>query len=411
MRLEILRISAFRNLWLGQAISQVGDSLYFVIFMFMVKKITDSVAMVGYVNAMAALPFLLLGPLAGVVADRKDRRMLMSASDVASGTILLLFAVTLLVSGEPPLWALMATPFLLSSMRTFFLPAKNAAIPSLVPVARLTEANVLSATTQYMMPLLGLGLSASALGVLYTVAPNAFFVLAVSLNAVSFFGSALFIRRLPALVPPPKAEPTHAWRDFVEGLTYVRSRAELVSLLSLSVAMSLMVSPFFVVYVASNEAWFGGKPQTLAWFEFSFFVGMILGSIALGRRPVKHPGLAYVFGTLVVGVTVGAMAFSRTFPTFCLLNLLAGLGLPYAQIPIAVYLQSTVPDGFMGRVNSVLSTLSMGVMPIGMALAGVLVEGVGLAPAFLIMGGGMGAVALIGWSVRPFRDTRIPDSA
>ena len=408
MRLDILRISAFRNLWLGQAVSQVGDSLYFVIFMFMVKKISGSVAMVGYVDAMAALPFLLMGPIAGVIADRKDRRALMIASDVASGAVLLLFAGTILLFGEPPVWTLMLTPFLLSTMRAFFLPAKNAAIPALVPIERLTEANALSATTQNMMPLIGLGISASALGVLYTIAPQAFFMLAVTLNAVSFLVSAMFVRRLPPLVPPARAADTHPWRDFVEGLRYVRSRVEITALLSLSVAMSLMVSPFFVVYVASNAAWYGGKPQTLAWFEFSFFVGMILGSMAIGRWAVHRPGLGYVAGTLACGLTVAAMAVSRTFPAFCALNLLAGLGLPYAQIPIAVYLQSTVPDAFMGRVNSVLSTLSMGIMPIGMALGGVLVEVAGLAPAFLIMGGGMGAVALIGWAVRPFRDTVIP---
>ena len=327
---------------------------------------------------------------------------------MASGAVLLLFAGTILLFGEPPVWTLMLTPFLLSTMRAFFLPAKNAAIPALVPIERLTEANALSATTQNMMPLIGLGISASALGVLYTIAPQAFFMLAVTLNAVSFLVSAMFVRRLPPLVPPARAADTHPWRDFVEGLRYVRSRVEITALLSLSVAMSLMVTPFFVVYVASNEAWFGGKPQTLAWFEFSFFVGMILGSMAIGRWAVHRPGLGYVAGTLACGLTVAAMAVSRTFPAFCALNLLAGLGLPYAQIPIAVYLQSTVPDAFMGRVNSVLSTLSMGIMPIGMALGGVLVEVAGLAPAFLIMGGGMGAVALIGWAVRPFRDTVIP---
>lgn len=411
-RLDILRIRAFRDLWLGQAISQVGDALYFVIFMFMVKRLTGSTPMVGYVDAAAALPFFLLGPIAGVLADRIDRRRLMVVSDVASGMVLVLFAAVVAIWPSPPHWTLFVVPFLLSCLRAIFLPSKNAAIPALVPTDRLMEANALSATTQNMMPLIGLAISGSMLGVLFALSERYFFALTVLLNACSFLISAAYVRRLPALVPKREGDDvSHPWLEFVEGLRFLRSRKVLVALLSLSVAMSLMISPFFVVYVHSNEVWFGGLPQTLAWFEFSFFLGMIIGSIAVGHLDVRRPGLGYVFGTLFVGFSVAGMAFSRTIPGFVGLNLAAGLALPFAQIPVAVYLQATVPNGFLGRVNSVLSTLSMGVMPIGMALGGLLVESAGIVNAFLAMGLGMGVVALIGLLHQPFRASLIPRTA
>ncbi|MCB8931848.1 MAG: MFS transporter [Fimbriimonadaceae bacterium] len=411
-RLDILRIRAFRDLWLGQAISQVGDSLYFVIFMFMVKRLTGSTPMVGYVDAAAALPFLLLGPIAGVLADRIDRKRLMVLSDVSSGAVLLLFAGVVCLWPSPPTWTLLAVPFLLSCLRAIFLPSKNAAIPSLVPKDRLMEANALSATTQNMMPLIGLAISGSLLGVFFALFERYFFATAVLLNACSFLISAAYVRRLPALRPDAtEGAATHPWADFLEGLRFLRSRSVLLALLGLSVAMSLMVSPFFVVYVHSNQEWFGGLPQTLAWFEFSFFLGMILGSMAVGRLDVRRPGLGYVFGTLFVGLAVAGMAFVRTVPGFVAMNLAAGLAIPFAQIPVAVYLQATVPSGFLGRVNSVLSTLSVGVMPIGMAAGGLLVESAGIVNAFLAMGFGMGVVALVGLLHQPFRSSLIPRTA
>src|SRR5512141_456562 len=102
---QLLQYRAFRNLWLGQAISQLGDSIYYVAFMFMAQSVTGSFAMVGYVGAMEMLPYMLFGPYAGVLADRMDRRKVMLYSDLASAAFLLGFAV--LVSafgGSPPTW-------------------------------------------------------------------------------------------------------------------------------------------------------------------------------------------------------------------------------------------------------------------------------------------------------------------
>src|SRR5579862_8820226 len=126
-----LRIAPFRALWLGQAISQLGDAFYYIAFMFMVQKVTGSSVMVGYVGALEALPFLLLGSYAGVVVDRLDRRRIMLLSDLCSGLALVGLAACIWLQRQPPVWALLVTPFVLSSVRCFFMPAKSASIPSL----------------------------------------------------------------------------------------------------------------------------------------------------------------------------------------------------------------------------------------------------------------------------------------
>src|SRR5262249_9673205 len=157
---------AFRRLWIGQAVSQFGDAFYGLLFLFMVDRLTGSPALVGVVGALEALPFLCFSPLAGVLADRLGRRELMLCTGPCRAGVLLALGGFLLVHTRPPLVLLLVTPFLLSLINVFFAPAKSAAIPSLVPTDRLMEANALSTATQSLMPLLGLGLSGSVLGLL-----------------------------------------------------------------------------------------------------------------------------------------------------------------------------------------------------------------------------------------------------
>lgn len=408
----ILRLDAFRNLWLGQAISQLGDAFYYVAFMYMVQKVTGSGAWVGAVGALESLPFLIFGPYAGVVADRIDRRRIMLVSDLVSGATLLLFGLSILAFGKPMLWTLLAVPFILSTVRVFFMPAKSAAIPTVVPNEELTRANALSMTTQNLMPLMGLALSAGILGLLYKLSPTFFYISIAVVNSFSFLGSAVFIRRLPELLPARKGgEPTHAIADLKEGVAYLRQRHDLKVFTALLTVFRLFVAPFFVVYLAANDQWFGGKPETITWFEFSFFAGMVTGSAFAGRIPVLHPTRWFGACLAVVGLSVGAMAFSPSIGLFVLWNVIAGLVIPLGDIPMMTYMQRSVPDAFRGRVSAVRDMIATGIMPIGMSLAGVMVDKAGLVVSFLIMGGGMTLACLYGFLDSRYRNVTTPEEA
>lgn len=404
---DVLRIRPFRSLWLGQAISQLGDAFYFVIFMFMVKKITNDDAMVGFVGAVDTLPFLLFSMVGGTLADRMDRKKLMVASDIICGVALSLFAAVIALNATPPVWTIFVIAFTLSTVRVFFFPAKNAAIPALVPPESLMTANSLSAATQNVMPMISLSLSASVLALLYDSSPSLFFLCAVAINSVSFFASAAFLATLPTIKPDRERAEVHPAQDMVEGLRYLGTRHVLKVLMCLQGSLTLLISPFFVVYVAANEQWFGGKPSTLAWFECSFFVAMVFTSILVGRMNVKRAGQGFIWGLATVGLAVVAMAFTRDFWVFLGLQFVCGVAVPFADIPMATYIQSSTPDAFRGRVNSVLNIVRIGLAPIGYSLGGVLVQNAGLANAFIIMGIGMAGSALGGLVDAQFRTLRI----
>ena len=406
----VLRHAPFRNLWLGQAISEAGNAFYFVTFMFMAGELTHSKAVVGYVGAAETIPFLLLGPYAGVVADRFDRRQIMLLSDLGSALILLLFGACVLLGIASSVPILLGVAFALSAVRVFFNPAKTAAIPDLVQEEDLVAANALSSATRNFMQMAGLGASAAILAALYKLSPTGFFLGAVLVNALSFVGSAYYVWLLPVLLPPAK-EPAHPWTEFTQGLRYVQGRRDLVVLIVLLALFRLFVAPFWVFYYAANKDWFGGKPETLAFFEFAFVVGMVAGSALMGRAKPKRPAIWFIVGLGLSGLPVVAMAYTRDIVAFSLWNFVCGILIPIGDIPLTTYLQQSVPSAYRGRVSSVEGTFATGVMPIGMGLGGRLQESIGTLMGFVIIGLGMTGSCLLGLLDRTFRRIRLDSSA
>jgi DHA3 family macrolide efflux protein-like MFS transporter len=305
----------------------------------------------------------------------------------------------------------MVTAATLSTSRVFFMPARGAAVPALVPAEMLLKANSLSAATQNFMPLISLSLSAGVLAILYAVSPTWFFLSAILLNMLSFVGSAIFVAKLPKILPDREAvHEVHPIQDLKDGVAYVRGRHELWVMLGLQVLLNLMISPFFVVYLAANKAWFNDMPQNLAWLEFSFFLGMVISSAVVGKFKIARPGLAYIVSIVGVGVAVAMMGFTPYFWPFVCWNVLAGLFIPFGNIPVNTYMQITVPDAFRGRVNSAWTMAGIGVQPLGLSLGGVLVQDVGIVGGFVTMGAGMAAAAMVGLIDGRFRRMTMPES-
>ena len=285
---ELLRVPAFRNLWVGQAISQLGDSLYYLVFLFMVDRLTGDPKMVGMAGVAQTLPFLLLSPYAGVLADRADRRRIMLGADVFSAITLFLFALLVWRNPTPPAWTLIATGAALSCINVFFAPAKSAAIPQVVPPDLLTPANALSLATQNLMPMLGIALSGTLLGALYLISPSYFFLGAILLNALSFAVSALFVARLPTLTPARSATSlgmaAQGLQDLKEGLHYLRGQTTLIVMVVLNFWYSSPLRRlcwFMCGSTASGSAANTGPSRSARWRSFLVWCCAVFSSSGL----------------------------------------------------------------------------------------------------------------------------------
>ena len=412
-RNSVLKIRDFRNLWLAQATSQFGDAFYIWIFIYMVDQITKNPVTVGYMGVLEGIPFLLFSPLAGVAADRIDRKKIMRWADLASFAWLMILAATVFLLKTPPIWLLFLSGFSLSTINTFFMPAKGALIPQLVPKEKLMEANGLSAATQNMMPLIGMGLSGGGLVIVQKLYPDLFFPIAIFLNALTFLGSAYFVSKLPTLRIPRTEEESHDHigaiiKDAKDGLKYVCSKKVLKVAFGMQTALFLLTSLYMTTYITINRVRFGGGFNTLALMEVMQGAAVVIASLIVAKIAFKKVSKPYIWGLIFSGGNIVGMALSQNFWYFLSFNAIAGFAFPFCEVPLSTYIQMAVPNEVLGRVNSLLTMITMGITPIGAFFAGHIIKTIGPGNVFAFMGVGLIITALVGLSIREFREELMP---
>src|SRR6202007_1369625 len=151
--IDLLRRNrSFRQLWLGQVVSQMGDWFDTIALYTIILTLTGSGRDIGLVLVARFVPSFLFGPLSGVVADRFSRQRIMIVSDLLRALVVLGF---LFVRRADQLWIIYVLTVLQLALSTFFEPAKTAIIPSIVSDRELVAANAISSVTWSVMLTLG----------------------------------------------------------------------------------------------------------------------------------------------------------------------------------------------------------------------------------------------------------------
>ena len=228
--LELLRVNHdFRRLFVGQLVSQTGDWFNSVALFTLLLRLSGSGEAVGYILIIKLLPSFFVGPLAGVVADRFNRKTIMIISDVARGVRVLGF---LLVQRPEQVWLIYAPAAVEIAVATFFDPAKSAAIPNIVSREELISANALSSASWSVTLALGAalgGVVTNAFGsnTAFVIDSISFFVSAAYISAVHFGSSTSKRDRAKHLSLADATGVT----DLVEGARYLRSNPRVMALL------------------------------------------------------------------------------------------------------------------------------------------------------------------------------------
>lgn len=400
---------------MAQTVSLLGDSIYFLVFMFMAKEASGNNFQVGLVMTASAVPFLILSPYAGVVADRFDRRTIMAWADLSSSVLTLALASLAWFQPIPSAWVIGCFAFALSTVNAFFMPARMAAMPRLLPPELLNKGNGVFMVTQQMMWMLGTALSLTVLAAIYEVIPHRFLFASALFNSATFLFSAYWVLRLPNILPKKEDgehdEPQHGFREFTSGLKAVFRNPVLQVALPSNLVAQAFISGFFIAYLEANKVWFGGDFRLFAGIEMSFAVPMAIFGFIVGRMTIARPGLAYSLATGFVGLTVLMMAFGQKLWVFMFWNALAGIVIPFAWLPIQTYIQSAFSDSVRGRVSSTWISSQMGVQPVGMLCVGPLIDWLGLVRAIEVMGGGMALAGFVGLLFPGCREARMPTLA
>jgi predicted MFS family arabinose efflux permease len=373
LQVPVLRHRDFRLLFYGQAVSVLGDALFPVALAFAVLDGLDgSPAQLGFVLAAQVVPMTFLVLVAGVWADRVSRRRLMLLSDVGR-CVVQAAAAALLLTGAAQLWHLIVLVALYGSFEAFFRPASGGLIPALVPVRELQQANSLIALAMNVGQVLG----PAAAGVLIVaLSPGA----AVAIDAGTFVVSAAF---LVALREPPREahHAEHAPEFLAElkgGVREVRSRRWMVAFMPALSAYHFAALPCVLALgavLADRELDGAGSWAIIV---ASFGAGTIAGS-ALGlrwkpRRPMQAASLAFVAAACQPAI----IALAGSTAAIAGFEALAGVAVAIGFAQWETTLGRLIPADALSRVTSLDWFTTVGLMPVGYALAGPLAEHFGL---------------------------------
>lgn len=383
-RASLLRDDArFRRYFLGLATSTVGDRITFVALPFAVLSVEDSAGAVALVVAAQTLPFALLALVAGVVADRRDRRAIVLASDLVRAVTQGL-AAALLLSGVAEVWQLAVLAAVFGAADAYFMPATQGMLPQLVPARRLQEANALRGVVDSSAMILG-PVVAGLLVV--TLGPGG----ALALDAVTFLVS---FACLVGVVPDAVARAGETTETLLEGLRggwrEVRSRPWLTAGLGGLGMYTVVVLPsIYVLGPVLAERELGGAG---AWAAITvvFGVGTLVGNaVALRWRP-RRPMVAIVCGLAVASLQAAIIGSGLPVAVIALLEGFAGVGVALFFTLWDSVLQEQIPEHALSRVSSYDFFLSVGLGAAGAAGAGAVAEAVGLQETLV----GMSALAV-----------------
>ena len=349
---ELLRGNRnFRQLWLGQVVSQLGDWFDTLALFTLVLKLTGSGRAIGLVLVARFLPSVVMGPLSGVVADRFSRRTIMLVSDAARAVVVLGF---LFVRRPEQLWLIYVLTVLQLSFSTFFEPAKTAAIPSIVQERELVVANSIASITWSVMLTLGAAIGGAITDWFGT---DAAFVI----DSLTYLASgALIISvRLPKRAARPKTKLTVGkalgLTDTLEGLRYVWARPRVFALLLVKPAWGLgggiltLLAVFGEKIFPVGHTAAAGVGVLYAARGIGTAVGPVFARAIMGesrRRMTTTIGFAFLLG----GVFYAGFGVAHNYALALLMLFTAHMGGSILWVFSTVLLQWAVEDNFRGRV-------------------------------------------------------------
>jgi MFS family permease len=268
----------FRHLWYGQVVSELGDWLNSIAIYTLVLKLSGTGTAMASAMMAKLLPIFFVSPLAGVLIDRMDRKVIMITSDVLRFVVVLGF---LLVEDAGDLWLLYTLAVVEIALAGFFEPARSAIIPSLTPREDLVTANALSGSTWSVMLAVGAALGGALVSWFGIKA-------AFIIDAFTFLLSAWFIARIQSpkeALAKEKAERSDAsgFRTLVDGMRYLISQPMI----------------FVLALMKSGLAVAGGVMTLIPLYANKMFASASAISMAIGAM-YSARGLGAALGPILV---------------------------------------------------------------------------------------------------------------
>lgn len=378
--LRALKYKNYRLFFGGQSISLVGMWMQSIAMSWLVYRLTNSAMLLGVIGFVNQIPSFILSPIAGVYADRWNRRYML----IGTQSLLMVQSLTLaglVISGVVAVWHLVALAFFSGMINAFDAPARQSFVVDMIEQKNdLGNAIALNSAIFNGSRLIGPSLA----GLIITAAGEGICFL---INGLSYVAIIYALMAMRIHSREHGVHNTHVLQELKEGFSYVCNHFPIRSLLILVALVSLVGMPYVVLMPIFAKEILGGGPSTLGFLMASSGVGALTGAFFLAsRRDFKRAGRLIPFAAMIFGGGLIAFSFSRFYLYSFALMLITGFGLMVQMALSNTSLQTTVDDDKRGRVMSFYTMAFMGMAPFGSLLAGGLAHRIG-APHTLLLGG------------------------
>ncbi len=386
-----LAVPNYRKFFAGQAVSLAGTWMQSVALAWLVLQLTGSATWLGLAIALQTLPILLLGPYAGVLVDRVDKRRLLVGTQTAAAVQALLLGVLTVRDDVTMAWVLVLS-LALGLVNTMDNPARQAFVREMVPERLVRNAVtlnsvVVNASRAVGPAVAGVLIATLGVGVCFLV------------NAASFAAVIVAYLAMDATALRPSTPTPRAPGQLRQGLAYVRRTPDLLVPLLMMALVGTLTYEFQVSLPALVTDTFGEGATTLGWIFSAMGIGAVVGGLvsasrhATGIRPMVASSTAFGAATLVT-------ALAPTVPFALAALLLVGAASVWFLSVGNATLQVTSRPEMRGRVMALWAVAFLGSTPVGGPLVGWLAEhasprwALGVGAAAALLAAALGASAL-----------------
>ena len=375
-----LRHRNYQLFFFGQGLSLIGTWMQGIALGWLVYRLTGSELLLGVVVFASQMPTFLVAPLAGVLADRINRRRLL----VTTQTLAMLQAFVLAgltMAGVVTTWQIILLSATLGLINAFDLPIRQAFVVEMLESrADLPNAIALNSFMVNGARLIG----PSVAGVLIAVVGEGVCFLLNGVSFVAVIAALLAMRIKPAV---RHAQKSHVLHNLQEGLVYAFGFAPIRAVLLLVATVSLFGMSYGVLMPVFAKDVLHGGPQTLGYLSAASGVGALGGAVLLAsRKSIRGLGRVIMLASALFGAALIAFSYSRNlYLSLCLLAV-AGFGMMIQFASSNSLIQTIVDDDKRGRVMSFYVMAFMGMGTFGSLLAGWLARLFG-APTTVAIGG------------------------
>ena len=403
---QLWRDRNFLSLISGTFFSVIGDGSYFIILGWFVLNVTGSEFALGTTLTFASIPRIIFMLLGGAVADRINKKLILVLSLWMRALILGLFVAVLIgMHGNPALWLVDVVAVVFGTIDAFFYPANSSVVPSVVPSMVLDRANSLVQTVQQLSTVLGPLLAA---GLLWMREYQGMFgSIAVIFAASSVILSFLQIRKgEQKLVHQNDEKPFSILNDIWDGIRFVASVRILVLVMIVTLGINLLFMgpinigiPIYVKSMGWSGSIYGG-------YESGFGVGAVVGGMLVSSlRGFRGRFIWLGVLGIVMGIAMTGIGFIKVPWGGIALMGTMGIAISIVDIPLITYIQTIVPSDKLGRTMSLLTLMSVGLVPVSYTLTSYILQQHLISVSELLLACGI-AIAVLFSSLYLFREFR-----